>query len=793
MHGAIRLSLATVFVLCPSYVAAGEPTAQELLRDAMSGDYSRPHSILDAQEELLQAADAKLTADTPVRERAKTLRLMCWIGTYDATHAFKPERVQRVVRLLGQEADQYVIRCIADYLEGAANSGHLPDHAPIVDQVKRKFQATRNLYLGHLLLRLAPHSEDIKKTVKSVGGEFHERHRFALLAAAGDVSALLELVDRLELKSTSRDRELHLKRSRAIKSLEKALAARAVGPLIEYVRRDPPFPPSEGDMMHGPLSGIAVLALRNILLAYPDIVAFENIPESKKAWLVWWESNGKGLPGLDIRTSTDEIHMKRFPVLPRKPRSTSWSQKRPGAQAPRLTATEIARRDRERELAEWNQRVDDLVRGGEGKNALGFYKRAGELAAPSGREISAAFVKVAREGTPRPPDVETALRKMVTENQKVLTLIRKGLACGRCEIPPLQNLNEPLRFPRIMMPLYQLLVLEGKSHEHRGAPRKALECYVDVVRLSRHLSAERLMPTWALSVEVQGWHFIRQLLSMAQLGSDDYAWLCGELSALGDTNVSAADTIQEAASVLERSCETMTVGEIADVVAEGSGEAPPDVTGLSKEELLLDAQGHSAAIGSWLELPYAKVRDMDVPESPNWIVRNWLPPAAGLEMRRLSTVSEGRATLLAAALLRHRASAGGLPATIAALNPTCLARIPLDPFTEASFKYRRQREGFIIYSCGPDLDDDGAETRATQPGSWAEPADGDLVYEIQCAGLDNRAETRQEEDVQTEPPEEDGSWPPLAAGALIIGLAAIGGTIVLVARARRSRSGAPPR
>ena len=61
----------------------------------------------------------------------------------------------------------------------------------------------------------------------------------------------------------------------------------------------------------------------------------------------------------------------------------------------------------------------------------------------------------------------------------------------------------------------------------------------------------------------------------------------------------------------------------------------------------------------------------------------------------------------ALALLRHKAAHGAYPATLAEIDPAFLYEIPSDPFTGQPLVYRPEADGFLLYSLGENLQDDG--------------------------------------------------------------------------------------
>jgi len=75
-------------------------------------------------------------------------------------------------------------------------------------------------------------------------------------------------------------------------------------------------------------------------------------------------------------------------------------------------------------------------------------------------------------------------------------------------------------------------------------------------------------------------------------------------------------------------------------------------------------------------------------------------------------VARAQARALAArlglALSAHKQQTGSYPDDLTVLSPDLIDEIPLDPFTGEPFIYRKEADGFILYSIGPNLtDDDG--------------------------------------------------------------------------------------
>jgi len=74
----------------------------------------------------------------------------------------------------------------------------------------------------------------------------------------------------------------------------------------------------------------------------------------------------------------------------------------------------------------------------------------------------------------------------------------------------------------------------------------------------------------------------------------------------------------------------------------------------------------------------------------------------GVEARAQHALS-----VISLAMAAYRAEKGEYPDSLDKLAPTCLKTIPLDPFTDKPMRYKRTDKGYVLYSVGPNMRDDG--------------------------------------------------------------------------------------
>ena len=88
---------------------------------------------------------------------------------------------------------------------------------------------------------------------------------------------------------------------------------------------------------------------------------------------------------------------------------------------------------------------------------------------------------------------------------------------------------------------------------------------------------------------------------------------------------------------------------------------------------------------------------------------------------------DAHATLSLLAILEYRHKNGFYPENLEALVGSGLLKtVPIDPYSDKPFVYKRTDEGFTLYSVGLNLTDDGGEFGRNKKGEirvWADESD----------------------------------------------------------------------
>lgn len=139
--------------------------------------------------------------------------------------------------------------------------------------------------------------------------------------------------------------------------------------------------------------------------------------------------------------------------------------------------------------------------------------------------------------------------------------------------------------------------------------------------------------------------------------------------------------------------------------------APPSTPPLEVIRKLeaIDAQGVEWSEVSANEKYFMSLRRTNF-HQPIEFIRDWRSGQKALrdtEQKHQAAIAIRRLLLAEAAIRAFHSERHHLPQSLAELVPSCLAAVPVDPFSGKAIAYRPQGTNWLIYSVGPDGKDDG--------------------------------------------------------------------------------------
>ncbi|HUT29628.1 MAG TPA: hypothetical protein VMX13_07545 [Sedimentisphaerales bacterium] len=115
-----------------------------------------------------------------------------------------------------------------------------------------------------------------------------------------------------------------------------------------------------------------------------------------------------------------------------------------------------------------------------------------------------------------------------------------------------------------------------------------------------------------------------------------------------------------------------------------------------------------------------------------WPLRVLAPAIAKVCELSYRAKTQIEALVATIAAIRYKRAHGDYPENLdRLLEADLLKKLPMDPYSDKPLVYRRTDNGFILYSLGPDFDDDGggvAEIAAAKPDWFQWPEKGDQVF-----------------------------------------------------------------
>jgi hypothetical protein len=348
------------------------------------------------------------------------------------------------------------------------------------------------------------------------------------------------------------------------------------------------------------------------------------------------------------------------------------------------------------------------------------------------------------------------VRAVLTANTQTLALLRRAVQMPGCRFPvkwKAKSCPPPahwLQLPKCaLLPATQAVLL-ARSGDARGA----LGACATSFGVEKSLAEERtvqsqLIRYWLLRIAC---HALEQVLShsgppaLQSAALADYisqidlkkAYLAAlegdraeDLSTVNDI-MSARDPIAALKAVLPEDPLGERVSPVAVLTTRAHSRSPFLRLALAQDALsLLDIWDRTVQLGQvpyrelWLAYPQPDVLLFRLsPFAQPLTYKLYHSYDLPVRQRDLALAHLGLAQI-ALHLKAYHATHGAYPASLPALEQATGRSLPPDPFSGEPFAYRRQPQGFLLYSWGCDLNDDDGAPLTNRGGLVGE---GDLVF-----------------------------------------------------------------
>lgn len=332
-----------------------------------------------------------------------------------------------------------------------------------------------------------------------------------------------------------------------------------------------------------------------------------------------------------------------------------------------------------------------------------------------------------------------AARHVLAQNAQGFDLLRQANAMDRCRFPVNYKGGIAALLPHLapIRSSARLLILESRVKRHDGDIPGAAASVRQVIRLERATHQPCLVPRFVgiLVVGLATRSGIKPLLNEDGAHPDAWRQLLRDLETL-DTRPVMVNAMQGERAMGYQTIENLSAtGGVGPGGLQLPGVLQGPLASLWKPVLRYDTVQHlrylgdlvaAARLDPWEALARCDEMESEVKALPRWAVLTRILAPALSRAFQASARAEADIALarVSLALKLYKHQHGAYPDTLAALSPAILADVPPDPFTGKPVFYRREGDGFILYSVGLNGTDDGGVENKRDPDQ------GDMVWKF---------------------------------------------------------------
>ena len=325
------------------------------------------------------------------------------------------------------------------------------------------------------------------------------------------------------------------------------------------------------------------------------------------------------------------------------------------------------------------------------------------------------------------------VEKFLSDNKKTLTLLHEAASIDHCRYPLgfIQELNQRapwlknLRKCALLLRLNVLIQCESKNSE------KALESIYSTLSLAKSSNVPLLLHQLIhISVKATAYKNIERTLNRVQLTEEQLMMLSSWIKEAGNDEGYKRTLIGENCIGLNtfRGHEGLTIFLAFWRITGLNDRDATKYIDIMQE--LMDAMELSA--NERLLVFDSIQKDVDSGKRGGFITRMIWPAFGRLMQIDTRHLAHLRATQTALAVERYRLTEGRLPQSLDNLVPAYMEVVPTDPFDGQDLKFRTLKTGFVVYSVGEDLTDEGgAERDSKKRDKKGKPLPWDVTFIVE--------------------------------------------------------------
>ena len=381
-------------------------------------------------------------------------------------------------------------------------------------------------------------------------------------------------------------------------------------------------------------------------------------------------------------------------------------------------------------------------------NASTIYRRASSLLAQLPQDFPNRTSSVINNGW----QVENEdLKELLTKNHEAIGEFKRATRLSYCQFtsgaPMKKDASTELPQHADEVNVARLVLLEGRQWEKENRPDLALENYLSVLRFANHLGQQKdfILLSKLLEIIVRRLAFapLEQHINREQLTTQDCRHLLDSLVSLRRQDAGLEGAFEEEKEAAKNTIRTIKKKEwynafynyekmynefdrledeylsyLVTAYRENKPEAYEERVRRFREQLEIDTKPFNMAwkgLQARLGLP----EGIDYPTlTARQVFAIVAPRSTKVITRYYASLSEFDALITAAAVRLYELENGQIPDTLQAVVPTYLSKLPEDPFDDFKpLRYERREKRWIVYSIGPDREDNDGKLRYEEAGS----------------------------------------------------------------------------
>jgi len=318
---------------------------------------------------------------------------------------------------------------------------------------------------------------------------------------------------------------------------------------------------------------------------------------------------------------------------------------------------------------------------------------------------------------------DPALQALFDACRESIDAIRTGLAAGNAVMPEPRGPSEQMPYLKAFRDLARVMAMEAQMQAARGNYVAAFDNYATLLAFANESSYGSSLVSVSVGLAMHELALIslRDAIGWGNAGSQDYRNLIDNMNTL-DTGAhpaweSVTEEVRIMTSWLDSELDAGTDFRTMLLEDASGTDMYETLAAMSEEQFelyLRDTLSNYQAFVEYFARPYYEVQSMDMNAliGDNPLSQVEFPSLIGLHARVTRTAADLRGTMIMAGVELYRTESGRYPTSLEHLVPDYLAELPEDPFSGRPFVYNPTESGYLLYTTGADMEDNGGAVNA---------------------------------------------------------------------------------